>query len=82
MSPPKNLPKVNFVLLGTLAFFWGIGWPIMKMALIEIGPWTFRSFCLLFGGLGVFAIAKANRSWSPNIVIRTSRLALQAESFS
>lgn len=64
MSPPKRLPKVGFVLLGMIAFFWGIGWPIMKIALSEMGPWIFRSFCLLFGGLGVFAIAKANRSWS------------------
>ena len=64
MSPPKRLPKIGFVLLAMIAFFWGVGWPMMKIALSEIGPWTFRSFCLVFGGLGVFAIAKANRSWS------------------
>ena len=60
-----RLPKLGFLLLGAIALFWGISWPIMKMAVVEMGPWTFRSFCLLFGALGVFTVAKANRSWSP-----------------
>jgi len=61
----EKLPKLGFLLLGAIAFFWGISWPIMKTALKEMGPWTFRSCCLIFGGLGVLVIAKANRLWSP-----------------
>jgi drug/metabolite transporter (DMT)-like permease len=61
----EKLPTLGFLLLGAIAFFWGISWPIMKTALSEIGPWTFRSCCLIFGGLGIFVIAKANRLWVP-----------------
>jgi drug/metabolite transporter (DMT)-like permease len=60
----EKLPKLGFLLLAAIAFFWGVSWPVMKTALNEIGPWTFRSCCLIFGGLGVFSIAKANRQWA------------------
>ena len=56
-----RMPKLGFLLLGALAFFWGLNWPIMKIALREIRPWTFRSLSLILGGLGVLGIAKANR---------------------
>lgn len=46
------------VLLGALTFFWGFNWPIMKIALTEISPWTFRSLCLAFGGLSILCLAK------------------------
>ena len=32
----------------------------MKLALREIGPWTFRSVCLVTGGIGLLAIARAS----------------------
>jgi drug/metabolite transporter (DMT)-like permease len=60
-----GLPKLGFLLLGAIALFWGISWPVMKTGVLEMGPWTFRSFCLVFGGLGVFLVAKVNRSWEP-----------------
>jgi drug/metabolite transporter (DMT)-like permease len=31
----------------------------MKIALGEIPPWTFRTICLLFGGVGILGLAKA-----------------------
>jgi drug/metabolite transporter (DMT)-like permease len=37
--------------LAGLALVWGLNWPAMKIALVDIQPWTFRSFCLVFGAL-------------------------------
>ncbi len=59
--PKKRLPNLGFLLLGALSIFWGISWPIMKTALGEIRPWTFRSLCVVLGGLGVLAMARAGR---------------------
>lgn len=48
-------------LLALLTLFWGINWPIMKIALSEIPVFTFRTLCLGGGALGLFAIASAKR---------------------
>lgn len=48
-------------LLALLTLFWGINWPIMKIALNEIPVFTFRTFCLGGGAAGLFAIAFAKR---------------------
>jgi len=50
------LPPLGFVLLGGLTFFWGANWPMMKIALLEIAPWPFRSLCLVVGGLALLGI--------------------------
>lgn len=47
----------TFGLLALLTFFWGVNWPIMKIALNEIPVFTFRTLCLGGGALGLFAIA-------------------------
>lgn len=52
------LPRSGFVLLGLLSFFWGINWPMMKWAVTEIRPWTFRSICIVVGVAGLFACAR------------------------
>jgi drug/metabolite transporter (DMT)-like permease len=44
-------------LLLSLAVLWGVNWPAMKIAVTEMGPWTFRAVCLYVGALGLFAIA-------------------------
>jgi drug/metabolite transporter (DMT)-like permease len=51
---------LGIILLAVLTFFWGINWPIMKIALTEIPPWTFRTFCLVLGGVGLLILVKAN----------------------
>jgi drug/metabolite transporter (DMT)-like permease len=43
-----------FLLL--LAFGWGINWPVMKIALAEIPPWTFRGWSVLIAGLVLLLI--------------------------
>ena len=48
----------GYLLLAGLSLFWGISWPIMKVALSEIPPWTFRMLSLTLGGVGVLAIAR------------------------
>jgi len=57
----ERLPRLGYILLGSLWLFWGLSWPMMKMALGEIRPWTFRSLCLLLGSFGIFAIIKISR---------------------
>ena len=55
------LPRSGFVLLGLLSFFWGINWPMMKWAVTEIRPWTFRAFCILVGVAAFAASANLHR---------------------
>jgi drug/metabolite transporter (DMT)-like permease len=53
------LPRRGLVELGVLTFFWGVNWPVMKIALSEMSPWTFRSITAVLGGLGLLAVALA-----------------------
>lgn len=46
------------MLLGLLTITWGLGWPIMKVALGEMPPWNFRTLCLVGGGLIILGLAK------------------------
>ncbi len=40
-----------------LAVFWAINWPIMKIGLTVIEPWTFRAVVVLVGGVGCLIAA-------------------------
>jgi len=42
-----------------LALVWGVNWPIMKIAVLGVEPWTFRALCTLGGGIGMLAISRA-----------------------
>jgi len=55
----RSRPLTGIVLLGALTVLWGGNWPAMKLGLSDVGPWTFRAFCLLTGGMGLLGIAKA-----------------------
>ena len=61
-SPAAGVPVSaglrGYLLLAGLSLFWGISWPIMKVALSEIPPWTFRMISLTLGGAGVLAMAR------------------------
>lgn len=46
------------VLIGTI---WGLNWPIVKMALIEFGPWTMRALSLAGASLLLVLISLAQR---------------------
>lgn len=47
---PAALPASGIFLLVALTILWGLNWPAMKLALLEIPPFTFRSICLVGGG--------------------------------
>jgi drug/metabolite transporter (DMT)-like permease len=44
------------VMLAVLCVVWGITWPIMRIALNEVPPFTMRTFSTLVGGLALFAV--------------------------
>jgi len=58
-SPYQRLPRQGLLLLAALSLFWGVNWPVMKIVLSEVPPLYFRSSCLLVGGAGMLAIARA-----------------------
>src|ERR1700675_4080106 len=41
---------------------WGVTWPIMRIALNEVPPFTMRTFSTLVGGLALFAVCLIRRS--------------------
>ena len=48
----------GYLLVAGMCVFWGASWPIMKIALTEIPPWTFRTISLTCGGIGLLMLAK------------------------
>ncbi len=49
------LPRSGLVLVVALPLLWGLNWPIMKTALSEVPPLTFRSLCVASGAVGLVA---------------------------
>ncbi len=58
-SEPDHLPRRLWWVLAALTFAWGFNWTAMKVALAEVPPWTFRSFCLGLGSAVLFAALRA-----------------------
>jgi len=59
-AAPESVPAAAILMVVILTLFWGINFPIMKLALSAIDPWCFRVVCLVVGSAGLFAIAAAN----------------------
>jgi drug/metabolite transporter (DMT)-like permease len=55
-----SLAPSTILLLVALTITWGLNWPMMKLALLEVPPWTFRSLCLMIGGGALLALARAS----------------------
>jgi drug/metabolite transporter (DMT)-like permease len=55
-----TLAPAGIVLLIALTITWGLNWPMMKLALTEVPPWTFRSLCLIIGGSALLALTRAS----------------------
>jgi drug/metabolite transporter (DMT)-like permease len=55
-----SLARAGILLLVALTITWGLNWPMMKLALLEVPPWTFRSLCLMIGGGALLALARAS----------------------
>lgn len=56
MSQPHSRALLLVPLLGLL---WGFNWPAVRIALVEIAPWTLRSAGMSFAGLCLFMLALA-----------------------
>jgi drug/metabolite transporter (DMT)-like permease len=54
-----SLAPSAIALLVALTITWGVNWPMMKLALLEVPPWTFRSLCLIVGGGALLVLARA-----------------------
>lgn len=54
----SQLPPQGYLLIAGLTLFWGLNWPIMKIALTELPIWWFRTACLLIGGTGLLALSR------------------------
>jgi drug/metabolite transporter (DMT)-like permease len=75
---PDHLPRRLWWVLAALTFAWGFNWTAMKVALAEVPPWTFRSFCL---GLGSAVLFAALRSGGQSLAVprgQRARLAVLA----
>lgn len=67
----------GYLLIFGMTIFWGVSWPIMKIALVEIPPWTFRTISLVCGGLGIMVLAKLGglslsvprKEWLPLLIV-------------
>jgi drug/metabolite transporter (DMT)-like permease len=53
-----TLPRQAWIFLAMLTLGWGFNWPIMKVALSEVPPWTFRTLCLLCAAVSLLALAR------------------------
>jgi drug/metabolite transporter (DMT)-like permease len=49
------------LMLVVLCVVWGITWPIMRIALNEVPPFTMRTFSTLVGGVALFAVCLIRR---------------------
>lgn len=62
MSPAAPSDRLSFrpalLLVGTI-LGWGLAWPMIKIGLNEIPPWTYRGLMLPVAGLVMFAVARA-----------------------
>ncbi|MEM8729742.1 MAG: DMT family transporter [Pseudomonadota bacterium] len=50
-------PVMQGVTVVMLAVFWALNWPMMKIGLTAVEPWTFRAVIVLVGGLGCLLVA-------------------------
>ncbi len=76
--PAEHLPRSLWWVLVGLTLVWGFNWAAMKVAIGEIQPLVFRTFCLAAGSALLFAYLRA--SGQPLAVPRGEwrRLALNA----
>ena len=55
---PSRQDRSGPWLLAGITLFWGLNFVTIKTSVAEVPIWTFRSICLLTGGLGLFAIGR------------------------
>ena len=50
--------RIGLILLLSLSLFWGVNWPAIKLSVTDVPVWTYRTICLLSGGLGLLGICR------------------------
>ena len=45
-----GLPRIGLVVLAFVTLLWGVNWPVMKIVLGVMDPWTFRTIVVPFSG--------------------------------
>lgn len=61
MATARHPTQSAFLLLAMLSCFWGLNWPVMKVALAQIPVLPFRALCLLASGPILLAIVALSR---------------------
>jgi drug/metabolite transporter (DMT)-like permease len=61
-SSTDSLPLSNILLVLLLGVMWGVNWPAIRVSVLEIEPWTFRTICLGAGASVLVVVALARRS--------------------
>lgn len=56
--PSTSVPVRVVLLLTLLTLVWGVNWPMFRIALEEIPPWTFRTVTLALAVVALVAIAR------------------------
>jgi drug/metabolite transporter (DMT)-like permease len=56
----EQLPRNLWWVLVGITLVWGFNWTAMKVAISEVAPFTFRTFCLAAGSGVLFAVLKAS----------------------
>lgn len=78
--PPRGGASVSvgtLLLIGAVTLLWGLNWPAMRAAVVELSPLTFRVFCVVVAGLGLLAIAAVGKepmwpraaAWRPILLL-------------
>ena len=52
-----QVPAGAVALIAAISVLWGLNWPMMKVAVGELSPWTFRTVCVVISGLGLMGLA-------------------------
>ncbi|MEM1266938.1 MAG: DMT family transporter [Pseudomonadota bacterium] len=51
--------SLQVLAVAALGIFWALNWPMMKIGLTVVEPWTFRAVVVAIGGIGCLALARA-----------------------
>jgi len=71
------VPVGTLLLIGAVTLLWGLNWPAMRAAVVELSPLTFRVVCVVVAGAGLLGIAALGRepmwprpaAWRPILLL-------------
>lgn len=78
--PPQGggaVSMATLLLIGAVTLLWGLNWPAMRAAVVELSPLTFRVVCVVIAGFGLLGIAALGRepmwprpaAWRPILLL-------------